>query len=206
MPAVTCNRPLVLYDGNRKAMLNYTPQDIARFNSKILKTETCWIWQAACSRDGYGSFWINGFTRRAHRVSWEISNGQAIPEGMDVLHNCPDGDNPKCVNPEHLWIGTVVDNMADKKQKGRCQSGDDHYLRRHPEAIKRGDQHPLRLHPEFAARGEKVNTAKLTNEAIIEIRRLYATGNYSHPQLGKMFGVAHSTIGRIVRGEYWKHI
>jgi len=89
-----------------------------RFWPKVYKTLGCWIWNAGkTSRDlsrGYGIFWLNGRKVLSHRVSWEIHNGP-IPKGMNVLHDC---DNPPCVNPEHLWLGTHSDNIQDAADKG----------------------------------------------------------------------------------------
>ena len=79
----------------------------------------CWRWKGAKTVDGYGTFGGGGlpFTARAHRVSWELFVGP-IPEGAHVLHRC---DNPGCVNPEHLWLGTAKDNSDDKYAKGRAK-------------------------------------------------------------------------------------
>ncbi|MGH2368516.1 MAG: HNH endonuclease signature motif containing protein [Chloroflexota bacterium] len=95
----------------------------ARFWPKVYKHADagCWEWLGARSSSGYGhigSGGTEGRMLRAHRVSWELINGP-IPAGLQVLHNCPDGDNPLCVRPEHLWLGTHQDNMADKWRKGR---------------------------------------------------------------------------------------
>jgi hypothetical protein len=93
-----------------------------RFLSKIeIDDKTgCWVWIAGRFKDGYGQFSCEGEVL-AHRVSYLHFIGP-IPEGLHVLHNCPSGDNPSCVNPYHLWLGTHRDNMEDKVRKGRQKS------------------------------------------------------------------------------------
>jgi hypothetical protein len=84
--------------------------------------ESCWEWQGNQTDFGYGKFTYRGKTYLAHRVSWEIHYG-AIPKGKFVCHNCPDGDNPRCANPHHLWLGTSTENTADRQAKGRQAKG-----------------------------------------------------------------------------------
>lgn len=79
------------------------------------KTDTCWNWTAAKDSCGYGRIWHNEKNSTAHTVSYSVFRGE-IPEGKHVLHSC---DNPSCINPEHLWLGTHADNMADKARKKR---------------------------------------------------------------------------------------
>lgn len=76
----------------------------------------CWIWTGARFPFGYGAIKIGGRPRGAHRTAWELVNGP-IPEGLNVLHHC---DNPPCVNPAHLFLGTLRDNALDMFAKGRC--------------------------------------------------------------------------------------
>lgn len=82
----------------------------------------CWVWTASTFRHGYGKFWLDGKLRYAHRVSWKWTNGP-IPEGLWVLHKC---DNPPCVRPDHLFLGTDLDNKKDKVKKGRQARGSTH--------------------------------------------------------------------------------
>jgi hypothetical protein len=89
-----------------------------RFWSKVDRSGECWMWVASLASTGYGQFYDKPRRRTpigAHRVAWELANGP-IPAGLQVLHRC---DNPPCVRPDHLFIGTVSDNMRDMYAKGR---------------------------------------------------------------------------------------
>lgn len=89
-----------------------------RFFAKVKVTDTCWEWLGSKWR-GYGRLTVNGIPKKAHRFMWEMTHG-SIPSDMHVLHSC---DNPACVNPAHLFLGTHQDNMKDKIKKGRSNKG-----------------------------------------------------------------------------------
>ena len=91
----------------------------ARFEARINRTDTCWLWTGATSVAGYGTMKVNGTLTPTHRIAYALSNGP-IPDGMQVCHRC---DTPACVRPDHLFIGTFGDNMRDKIQKGRAAHG-----------------------------------------------------------------------------------
>jgi len=86
-------------------------------------TPGCWIWTGSLSPKGYGKLQIGNYHLRAHRVSYEVYVGPITDPELMVLHRC---DNPSCVNPEHLRLGTNADNMKDKKDKGRSAKGEGH--------------------------------------------------------------------------------
>lgn len=87
---------------------------------KITGPDDCWLWTGCINKeDGYGQVGIGGKKLKAHRVSWVIAHGE-IPKGVDVLHIC---DNPPCMNPHHLFLGTHTDNMLDMVNKGRHSGG-----------------------------------------------------------------------------------
>lgn len=149
-----------------------------RFWKYVNKTESCWLWTG--SHGNYG--FITMTERRgepqqllAHRASWELHFG-TIPDGLWVLHNCPDGDNPLCVNPAHLWLGTAADNSRDMVAKGR----------------------------NVGNRGEDNGSAKMTWETVRAMRARHAQGDISFASLGAEFGVHTMTAHSIIRGETWK--
>jgi len=146
-----------------------------RFDSKYIPvTESgCWLWEAYVSPNGYGTFSVEGKTQGAHRVSYFLHKGE-IPTGAYVLHKC---DNTICVNPEHLFLGTQLDNMKDMAKKGRRHS----------------PNHKGELHP---------NT-KLSTEDVICILK---DGVTPMPSLALLFGVSYDTIYKIKKRVTWKHI
>ena len=164
-----------------------------RFGEKFIKGDgpnACWIWTDCMSTGdsrgtGYGRFWLRGKTLRAHRVAWELYRGP-IPDGLHVLHRC---DNPSCVRPDHLWLGTTGDNNVDRDAKGRGNCG-------------RGDQHGLHVHPERIARGEQHGHARLTIQQIQAIRR---DARFQR-EIAAAYGVAQSTISVIRSGKTWSHL
>lgn len=105
-----------------------------RFWEKVRKGDGCWEWQGVLQR-GYGILHVDGKAMRAHRLSWELHNG-SIPEGLYACHHC---DNKKCVRPDHLFLGTHLDNIADASMKG--------LLPMVPAARKRQQTHCIRGHP-----------------------------------------------------------
>lgn len=86
-----------------------------RLMDRVKKTPTCWLWQGQINSWGYGQLMVEGKYLAAHRLSWTLKRGD-IPEGKSVLHTC---DVRNCVNPEHLYLGSHEENMADRKRRGR---------------------------------------------------------------------------------------
>jgi len=177
------------------------PSIFDRFENAIMPlTECgCWIWMRARTTRGYGSVKIDGMVLRAHRVSWQISNGP-IPEGLHVLHQC---DVTCCVNPDHLFLGNHSDNMQDKERKGRGNHATGLRNARYtkPESTCRGDRHWTRLTPD-ATKGENNNRAILTTGDVELIRG----SDLSGAELGRRFGITKTHANRIKRGAAWSHL
>ena len=151
-------------------MRTYKKRDLGeRFWSKVDvgPVEVCWEWQAHTVR-GYGGIKVDCKTKKAHRVAWELTSGP-IPEDMCVLHKC---DNPLCVNPSHLFLGTQSDNIQDRVSKGRCSatSGEAHYR------------------------------CKLSDEQVAGIRSILDKGYMGQRAIGKLYGVSHQYISRLKLG------
>lgn len=151
---------------------------IDRFLSKVAPPNErgCELWEAGTlwekGQRTYGVFWDGKKCTRAHVWIYEQRHGP-IPPGFQVNHTC---DTPLCMSDAHHYVGTHLQNMADRSSRGRTASGT--------------------LHPR----------SKITEEQVREIRALYASGGYTHRKLGRCFGLDHSTVGDILRGEHWASV
>lgn len=172
-----------------------------RFWPRVAFGDGCWNWTGKRNGGGYGVVNVEGKTPLAHRVAWSLVNGP-VPEGQRVLHRC---DNPSCVRPDHLFLGTQADNLADMRQKGRAKPGPGAKADQAAINRPRGDDHWSRRNPELVRRGERHHKAKMTAEQVIELRRLSSEG-WSLARLAERFGIRISTASYIVRRETWRDI
>lgn len=155
-----------------------TKNTIADFWDKVfvLGEHDCWEWIASKVPDGYGHFWFEGKRYSAHRFSWMVASGEH-PGVWHVLHEC---DNPSCVNPRHLFLGTNLDNVRDSVAKDR------------------------RSH--HNTKGEANGQSKLTNEKVLLLHALYATGEFSQMELASYFEVTQGAIWCALVGKTWRHV
>jgi hypothetical protein len=162
------NKNLLLFPKFKKCLV------IVRFmrSVDIKGYDKCWEWKGACDDDGYGKFkWLEKGIYLAHQAAYVLFVGHR--HGLCVLHTC---DNPSCVNPFHLWLGTNKQNSEDM----------------------------VRKHRQHDQRGEKNGTAKLNEYNVEKIRKLYITGKHSYVKLGLKFGVSPMTVWHVVKGNTWK--
>ncbi len=162
-------------DVNAKSRLDRTIEE--RLWHKVDKSGDCWEWYGSHDEHGYGHINIGKNKKeKTHRLSWEFANGP-IPDGLCVLHHC---DNPKCVRPDHLFIGTTKDNIQDCIAKGRFV-----FLKSRP--------------------GELNNHAKFTDGDIRVIRNLYEDG-MKPKDIQEFMGVNRSCFHKIVTRKAWAHV
>jgi hypothetical protein len=147
-----------------------------RLFHSVIKTDTCWNWIGYKIADGYGRMELNGKLELVHRISYEVHIG-LIPEDMLVCHSC---DNPPCVNPDHLFLGTNQDNVDDCMRKGRHVT-------------------PF---------GEEHVCSKFTSDEVIYIRSVYKPQdkNFGMRALAKKFNVSNEAIQHIVYNHTWTHL
>lgn len=151
------------------------PDIVTRFhrNWQPEPNSGCWLWHGGTEAIGYGVIYGNKTPWKAHRLSYTLHCGP-IPDGMHVCHRC---DVRACVNPDHLFLGTHAENMADREAKGRNRP----------------------------PRGERSGNAKMTDAQVREVVARLANGEQQAAIVQEM-GVSASTISLIFKGKTWRHI
>lgn len=138
---------------------------------RVAGPDDCWNWMAGADKFGYGRFLFDGKNRHAHRISWILTHGE-ITNGLCVLHKC---DNPACVNPSHLWLGTVAENNLDCLKKGRNKQ------------------------PKWSKNG----MAKLNEGQAREVKRRCLSGELRY-KVAREFNISAVAASYIAIGKNWK--
>jgi hypothetical protein len=143
----------------------------------------CHEFRGCTTKGGYGMLRVGSKTdgtrtmRGAHVIAWEHHHGRRVPKGMVIMHT--ECDNPRCVNPDHLTIGTQKDNVLECRAKGRAV--------------------------DVGLKGESNGSSKLTEKAVVEIRKLFKQGA-SKMALARKYKVSDTVIRKVVNMESWKHV
>lgn len=154
-----------------------TEKDRKRFWSKVVKTDSCWLFKSSLLR-GYGRFGIGRGVFLAHRVALSLATGESM-DGIEACHTC---DNRACVRPDHLYRGDRASNMRDMWERGRANP--------------RGGIYP---------KGERHHNAVLTAEIVLAMRARHAAGAALR-QLAREYGIDRATATAAIKGRTWKHL
>lgn len=158
-----------------------------KFWSRVDKSGDCWIWTGSKAH-GYGRFYYGNSRKAAHRFSYELANGVVLDKEY-VCHSC---DNPACVNPAHLFLGSQFENMRDCAAKRR------NAMQRNPE----------RSHFKttvYRQIGERHGSAKLKESDVSEMFRLF-NGGKKRKEIAVQFGVSPQQVCKILSGKRWSHL
>jgi len=155
-------------------------EDVLKYKDKFhslytIASNGCWEWNLSLNNKGYGRISIGkrGYRILAHRFSWMLYNNSDIKDNLCVLHQC---DNAKCVNPEHLHLGTILDNNREMAERNRAEKGDKRY------------------------------NSKLTDMDVLWAKDMYKKGIISQHKIADMLGVAVMTVNKAINGIRWKHL
>ena len=149
-----------------------SPEDRLRFYGWTITESGCWEWNGSRNKSGYGVLNIENKILRVHRLAYTTWVGP-IPEGQVVRHKC---DNPPCMNPEHLELGTQNDNLTDIQLRGHHSRGEDRY------------------------------NSKLNARQVLDIRKRYSEGCITQKTLSLEYKVSVQTIAAIIQRRNWKHV
>ena len=177
-----CGRHLFRYYKHGDPSVNLAPKNVPVAERISAKTDRsagpngCWPFSGggSKSRSGHRRMWLDGRMVQVHRIAWELQIGKPVPDGLVVRHSC---DNPQCVNPAHLLVGTISDNNQDRDERGRHVS----------------------------LPGSLNGNAKLTEADVIEIRGLLVQ-RVSQYRIAERFGISQGLVSLIHRGKAWSHV
>lgn len=183
---------------------------MATLTKHTVEPNGCWRFSGKPGSDGYGKLKTNGTTVRAHRAYYTAYVG-LVPDNLWVLHHC---DNPMCVNPEHLYVGTQLDNERDKDARGRRAPSPSVAC---PETLPRGAEHPRfgkGMPPSSATallaanKGRPLSAAHKTKLSPLDGAQVLAIRKDARSQraIAKDYGVTQMTVSRIKRGLRWTHV
>lgn len=153
-----------------------------------INSNGCMEWNKSSDSHGYGDIRTKKKLHRTHRISFEANNRIVLTSQELVLHKC---DNPKCNNPDHLYIGTQLDNVRDMMTRGRSAG---QFLKGHNIGI------------ENILRGENCKASKLTDDIVLEARRLNDNNIMGYRRLARQYGVSDSTMRAVLKRKTWTHI
>lgn len=151
-----------------------------RFWLRVQKSKGCWTWRGNPDRWGYGRFYFGGGTMLAHRASWVVHFND--PGDLNVLHKC---NNPICVRPSHLYLGTDRDNTRDRIAAGTQSDG----------------------RPGFCRNvGSKHAQSKFTEEDVVLVRAMVKSGFFTRKDVQRIFGVSKTAVRSALLGVSWRHV
>lgn len=159
-----------------KGNMRYHQDTIKRLWARVAKGPGCWEWQGCRTVKGYGrmNFRVDGNLHQVyvHRMVWELERGE-IPDGLSLCHHC---DNPRCVRPDHIFVGTNSDNVRDGFSKGRFPAG------------------------------ESSKLSKLTESQVVRIRLALVRGHLTQREIAAQFGIGQQNVSAIKRGKSWNWV